>query len=194
MRCGSTCAFRRPAPFESTSHCASMTARLSRCSERNCFYERPTAAIDQRQPAIRTGRPGVCPAGLLPRNLQQPGRPDLHTRVVLAFIALSSRQGGHAGGSIAYKNAVDYLTGLETNGTGAVPGKACSGFAMCRCPPSSPMASDASSWCCSRSCGEADLPVVTQNAVPRQHSPSATFTPFAPVLSLRFHLERRTAV
>ena len=119
----------------------------------------------------------------------QPGRPDLHTRVVLAFIALVLAKVVTLAVPIAYKNAVDYLTGLETNGTGAVPGQSVLGLAIVPVMLIVAYGVGRILMVLFAQLRDTIFTVVTQNAV-RQLA-NRTFRHLHS-LSLRFHLERRT--
>lgn len=119
----------------------------------------------------------------------QPGRPDLHTRVVLAFIALVLAKMVTLAVPIAYKNAVDYLTGLETNGTGAVPGQSVLGLAIVPVMLIVAYGVGRILMVLFAQLRDTIFTVVTQNAV-RQLA-NRTFRHLHS-LSLRFHLERRT--
>ncbi|HBF59939.1 MAG TPA: metal ABC transporter permease, partial [Methyloceanibacter sp.] len=67
--------------------------------------------------SARAGQSSVL-RELLPYVWQE-GRPDLHRRVVLAFIALVLAKMVTLAVPIAYKNAVDYLTGQGAAGASA---------------------------------------------------------------------------
>ena len=119
----------------------------------------------------------------------QPGRPDLHTRVVLAFIALVLAKVVTLAVPIAYKNAVDYLTGLETNGAGAVSGQSVLGLAIVPVMLIVAYGVGRILMVLFAQLRDTIFTVVTQNAV-RQLA-NRTFRHLHS-LSLRFHLERRT--
>lgn len=116
-----------------------------------------------------------------------PGRSDLHWRVILAFGALVLAKVITLAVPIAYKNAVDYLTGEAS--TGAAPGV--SGLGLALVPAMLIIAYGVGRILMVLFAQLRDVifTVVSQNAV-RQLA-NRTFRHLHQ-LSLRFHLERRT--
>ncbi|MHA1517944.1 MAG: ABCB family ABC transporter ATP-binding protein/permease, partial [Alphaproteobacteria bacterium] len=115
------------------------------------------------------------------------GRRDLHLRVVLAFVALVLAKVVTLAVPIAYKNAVDYLTGESS--TGATEGASVLGLAIV--PAMLIIAYGVGRILMVLFAQARDMifTVVSQNAVRRLAN--RTFRHLH-ALSLRFHLERRT--
>ena len=115
------------------------------------------------------------------------GRRDLHLRVILAFVALVLAKVVTLAVPIAYKNAVDYLTGESS--TGATEGASVLGLAIV--PAMLIIAYGVGRILMVLFAQARDMifTVVSQNAVRRLAN--RTFRHLH-ALSLRFHLERRT--
>jgi len=140
--------------------------------------------------ALLSGRAGqVSVLRELVPYVWQTGRPDLHTRVVLAFIALVLAKAITLAVPIAYKNAVDYLTGLETNGASASASGTVLGLAIVPVMLIVAYGVGRILMVLFAQLRDVIFTVVTQNAV-RQLA-NRTFRHLHS-LSLRFHLERRT--
>ena len=118
----------------------------------------------------------------------QKGRRDLQTRVVLAFIALVLAKAVTLAVPIAYKNAVDYLTGVE-QGTGGAAGTTFLGLAIVPVMLIVAYGVGRILMVLFAQLRDVIFTVVTQNAV-RQLA-NRTFRHLHS-LSLKFHLERRT--
>jgi ABC-type transport system involved in Fe-S cluster assembly fused permease/ATPase subunit len=118
----------------------------------------------------------------------QKGRQDLQTRVVLAFIALVLAKVVTLAVPIAYKNVVDYLTGVE-QGTGSVAGTTFLGLAIVPVMLIVAYGVGRILMVLFAQLRDVIFTVVTQNAV-RQLA-NRTFRHLHN-LSLKFHLERRT--
>ncbi|BAQ17898.1 ABCB family ABC transporter ATP-binding protein/permease [Methyloceanibacter caenitepidi] len=124
---------------------------------------------------------------LLPYVWQQ-GRRDLQARVVLAFVALVLAKVVTLAVPIAYKNAVDYLTGAE-QGAGAAAGTSVLGIAIVPVMLIVAYGVGRVLMVLFAQLRDVIFTVVTQNAV-RQLA-NRTFRHLHS-LSLKFHLERRT--
>ncbi|MDJ0514221.1 MAG: ABC transporter ATP-binding protein/permease [Methyloceanibacter sp.] len=118
----------------------------------------------------------------------QTGRRDLHIRVVLAFIALVLAKVVTLAVPIAYKNAVDYLTGVD-QGSGAEAGTGFLGLAAVPVMLIVAYGVGRILMVLFAQLRDVIFTVVTQNAV-RQLA-NRTFRHLHS-LSLKFHLERRT--
>ena len=118
----------------------------------------------------------------------QKGRQDLQTRVVLAFIALVLAKVVTLAVPIAYKNVVDYLTGVE-QGTGSAAGTTFLGLAIVPVMLIVAYGVGRILMVLFAQLRDVIFTVVTQNAV-RQLA-NRTFRHLHN-LSLKFHLERRT--
>jgi ABC-type transport system involved in Fe-S cluster assembly fused permease/ATPase subunit len=118
----------------------------------------------------------------------QKGRQDLQTRVVLAFIALVLAKVVTLAVSIAYKNVVDYLIGVE-QGTGSAAGTTFLGLAIVPVMLIVAYGVGRILMVLFAQLRDVIFTVVTQNAV-RQLA-NRTFRHLHN-LSLKFHLERRT--
>jgi ABC-type transport system involved in Fe-S cluster assembly fused permease/ATPase subunit len=118
----------------------------------------------------------------------QKGRQDLQTRVVLAFIALVLAKVVTLAVPIAYKNVVDYLTGVE-QGTGSAAGTTFLGLAIVPVMLIVAYGVGRILMVLFAQARDVIFTVVTQNAV-RQLA-NRTFRHLHN-LSLKFHLERRT--
>ncbi|WP_069445006.1 ABCB family ABC transporter ATP-binding protein/permease [Methyloceanibacter stevinii] len=118
----------------------------------------------------------------------QKGRRDLHTRVVLAFIALVLAKLVTLAVPIAYKNAVDYLTGAEQS-SGVAAGTGFLGLAIVPAMLIVAYGVGRILMVLFAQLRDVIFTVVTQNAV-RQLA-NRTFRHLHS-LSLKFHLERRT--
>lgn len=120
----------------------------------------------------------------------QEGRPDLHRRVGLAFIALVLAKMVTLAVPIAYKNAVDYLTGQGTAGASAADaGSTFLGLALVPIMLIAAYGVGRTLMVLFAQLRDVIFTVVTQNAV-RQLA-NRTFRHLHS-LSLKFHLERRT--
>ncbi|MEM7397413.1 MAG: ABC transporter ATP-binding protein/permease [Pseudomonadota bacterium] len=118
----------------------------------------------------------------------QKGRRDLHIRVVLAFIALVLAKVVTLAVPIAYKNAVDYLTGVD-QGSGTEAGTGFLGLAIVPVMLIVAYGVGRILMVLFAQLRDVIFTVVTQNAV-RQLA-NRTFRHLHS-LSLKFHLERRT--
>ncbi|WP_108683315.1 ABC transporter ATP-binding protein/permease [Methyloceanibacter sp. wino2] len=118
----------------------------------------------------------------------QKGRRDLQTRVVLAIVALVLAKVVTLAVPIAYKNAVDYLTGAE-QGSGAAAGTGFLGLAIVPAMLIVAYGVGRILMVLFAQLRDVIFTVVTQNAV-RQLA-NRTFRHLHS-LSLKFHLERRT--
>ena len=118
----------------------------------------------------------------------QKGRRDLQTRVVLAFVALVLAKVVTLAVPIAYKNAVDYLTGAE-QGSGVAAGTGFLGLAIVPAMLIVAYGVGRILMVLFAQLRDVIFTVVTQNAV-RQLA-NRTFRHLHS-LSLKFHLERRT--
>jgi len=114
-------------------------------------------------------------------------RPDLHRRVILAFAALVLAKVITLAVPIAYKNAVDFLTGEST--TGATPGVTFLGLASVPAMLIVAYGVGRILMVLFAQLRDVIFTVVSQNAVRRLAN--RTFRHLH-ALSLRFHLERRT--
>ncbi|WP_069437944.1 ABCB family ABC transporter ATP-binding protein/permease [Methyloceanibacter methanicus] len=135
--------------------------------------------------SARAGQASVL-RELLPYVWQE-GRPDLHRRVVLAFIALILAKAVTLAVPIAYKNAVDYLTGQGP--AGAEAGSTFLGLALVPIMLIVAYGVGRVLMVLFAQLRDMIFTVVTQNAV-RQLA-NRTFRHLHS-LSLKFHLERRT--
>lgn len=138
--------------------------------------------------SARAGQSSVL-RELLPYVWQE-GRPDLHRRVVLAFIALVLAKMVTLAVPIAYKNAVDYLTGQGAAGASAADaGSTFLGLALVPIMFIVAYGVGRTLMVLFAQLRDVIFTVVTQNAV-RQLA-NRTFRHLHS-LSLKFHLERRT--
>ena len=138
--------------------------------------------------SARAGQSSVL-RELLPYVWQE-GRPDLHRRVVLAFIALVLAKMVTLAVPIAYKNAVDYLTGQGAAGAAAAEaGSTFLGLALVPIMLIVAYGVGRTLMVLFAQLRDVIFTVVTQNAV-RQLA-NRTFRHLHS-LSLKFHLERRT--
>ncbi|MEM7191656.1 MAG: ABC transporter ATP-binding protein/permease [Pseudomonadota bacterium] len=135
----------------------------------------------------RAGEASVL-AELLP-YVWQKGRPDLHRRVVWAFVALIIAKAITLCVPIFYKNVVDYLTGEQTGGADASAATGYLGLALVPIMLIVAYGVGRILMVLFAQLRDVLFTVVTQNAV-RQLA-ERTFRHLHN-LSLRFHLERRT--